>query len=104
LAIDAINKVSEQESRAEEMIANATAKAKQLVADAGRNGKNALEDAVARAESRVNELMKDAELSAANAAMEITAQAEAECEKLRTLAAGRMEKAAEFIVEKVVNG
>ena len=102
MAIDAVNKVAVAEKQAEEKLSSCSASAAKTVADAARNGKELMESTIINAEAQVSKLMQQAEVNAANTAKEITAQAEAECEKLRILASGRMDKAAAFIVEKVV--
>ncbi len=102
MAIDAVNQVAAAEKQAEEKVSACQAAASKSVADAARSGKEALDNAILNAEAEVRALIKQAEKKAANTAMEITARAEGECEKLRILASGRMDKAAAFIVEKVV--
>lgn len=102
MAIDAVNRVAAAEAQAEEMLKACAAQAKQTVSDATRDGKAAMDSELSLAEAQVRELMQQAEGKAANGAIESTAQAERECEKLRILASGRMDKAAAFIVEKVV--
>ena len=102
MAIDAIAQVAEAERQADEIMQNAAIKAKQLVADATRDGKKEMDQAIAEAEAHVRQMMQQAEDNAATATRDALAQAEAECKKLRVLAKGRMDKASSLIAEKVV--
>ena len=102
MAINAVNQVAAAEKLAEEKLSFCAEEAAKTVANATRNGKELMDSTLRNAEAEVAKLMQQAEINAANTAMEITAEAEGECEKLRILASGRMDKAAAFIVEKVV--
>lgn len=104
MATEAVKKVCEAEQKASEIISAANTGAKKLIADAKRNGREMIDTEVEKARREVAAMLERAEEASSSAAMEIMAKAEGECEKLRILAGGRMEQAAAFIIERVVNG
>ncbi len=104
MADNAVKTVANAEREANEIILTANAEAKKIVSDAQKAGKLLYEEAIAAAHKKVSELLKAAELGASSSQSEILSEAETECEKLETLARGKMEKAASVIAERVVRG
>ena len=104
MAQDAILKITEVETAADEKITAAQAEARRIIAEAEKKGEESLDLAKAEANGKVEEMLVRAEDAAAGASLEITSGAERECENLRVLAKGRMNEAALFIAEKVVKG
>ena len=104
MAIEAVKKVYDAEREASEIVSAANANAKRIISDAKKSGRAAVDAAVEDARKQVADMLEKAEEASSSAAMEIMAKAEGECEKLRVLAGGRMEKAAAYIVDRVVNG
>ncbi|MBQ3055719.1 MAG: hypothetical protein IJC88_06405 [Oscillospiraceae bacterium] len=101
MAMDAILQITEAETAAEAKKKQAAADAKAKVNEARRDGQAEIEAANRSAEGTVKELLVQAEQAASVSQMKIMAQAESDCEKLRILARGRMQRAAELIVERV---
>ena len=104
MAQDAVKKVISAEKSAEDKIALARERAKTIVAEAEKTGREMLAEAEASAEAEVKSRLSRADGEAERLAGEIQKKAIDEAEKLRTLAAGRMDKAAAFIAERVVKG
>lgn len=102
MSLEAIEKVTEVENRMRERKTAAEAEARQLVADAEREGLANMEKVRADAAESGRALLKQAEERAARQAAEIQSAAEAECTALREEAEKNLEKAAEFIVGRVV--
>lgn len=104
MAKDAVNKVITAEADAARFVAEAREKAKTLLSDVEREGKESLLRAEDEAEREVKKLLSDAEAGAENASRDILKNTEQESEKLEALALGRMDKAASVIAERVVKG
>lgn len=101
MAMDAILQIKEAEAAAEAKQKQAAADAKQMVHDARREGQLAVDAANQAAEAEVLKLLAQAEQASTDAQMKIMAQAESDCEKLRVLARGRMQRACDLIVERI---
>ena len=101
MAMDAVLQIKEAETAAEAKKKQAAADAKAKVNEARRESQSAIDAANHTAECTVKELLAQAEQVASVSQMKIMAQAESDCEKLRILARGRMQRAAELIVERV---
>ena len=103
MSLEVIEKVTQVEDQARERKAAADAEAKQIVADAEREGLALLQRVRAEAADSGGALLKQAEARAAERSAGIAAEAEAEADALRKKAGAHMEEAAEFIVGRVVN-
>ncbi len=103
MSLEAIEKVTQVETKNRERKAAAEAEAKQLIADAERDGLALLQQVRATAAHQGKQLMQQAEAKAAERARVITEKANGEGEALRGMANQHLEKAAEFIVGRVVN-
>ena len=102
MSLEAIEKVTELETQMRERKAAAESEARQIAADAERDGIALLEKTRADAADRGRKLLKQAEERAAIRAKEIEAGAEAESFRQRQQAEARLKETAEFIVERVV--
>ena len=102
MSLEAIEKVSQAETKNRERKAAAEAEAKQIIADAEREGLALLQRVRAEAADSGGALLKQAEAKAAERSAGIAAAAEAEAEALRKEAGRHLEEAAEFIVGRVV--
>ena len=102
MSLEAIEKVTAMESKMQQRKAAAEAEARQVVADAEREGLALLQKVRADAVERSRELLKQAEERAAEQAAEIRRGAEQESAALQEAAAKNLESAAEFIVGRVV--
>jgi len=103
MSLEAIEKVTQVEMNLQERKISAEAEAKQLIADAEREGLALLQSVRVTAAEHAKQMMKQAEERAAQRAAEIGRAAEAESVALREAAGKYLEEAAEFIVERVVN-
>ena len=101
MAMDAILKITEAEAAAEAKKKQAAADAKQMINEARRQGQLTIDEANLAAEKAVKELLLQAEQASTDTQMKIMAQAESDCEKIRILARGRMQRACDLIVERV---
>ena len=103
MSMEAIEKVSQVESKIRERKAAAEAEAKQMIADAERNGLALLQKVRTDAAESGKEMLAQAEAKAAERSAEIARSAETEGNALRNTAGKHLEEAAEFIVGRVVN-
>ena len=102
MSLEAITEVREVEERMERAKAEARAQAQRMIADAERDGKALLQqgrDAAGKAEA---EALRKAEASAAQRREAILAEAAKDCRVLKDAALGRMDKATQAILERVV--
>ncbi len=102
MSLEAIEKVSQAETKNRERKAAAEAEAKQIIADAEREGLALLQQARTDAEKEGKALLHEAEERAAARAEEISRNAAADAQALRQAAGLHLEQAAEFIVGRVV--
>ena len=102
MSLEAIEKVTLLEQQSQERKAAAEAEARQIVADAEREGLALLQQVRADAAANGKKLLREAEEKAAAKAAEISRTAEAESSSLRETAGKNLEAAAEYIVGRVV--
>ena len=102
MTMEAIQQVAAVEEKGRTDKAEAEARVKQALSDAEREGAAQLQKARHEAADNGKELLKAAEARAAEAAAEIAKRAEGESDALRRAAKGRLDKAAELIVGRVV--
>ena len=102
MSLEVIENITRVEAENRERKASAEAKAKQIVADAQREGLALLQHTRASAADRSRELLQQAETRAAARREEIGRTAQAEGEALRRDAESRLDAAADFIVGRVV--
>ena len=102
MPLEVIETITRVEADNRERKASAEAKAKQIVADAQRDGLALLQQPRAAAADRGRELLRQAEVRAAARGDEIGREAQAEAERLRREAAKRLDTAADLIVGRVV--
>ena len=103
MSLEAIEKVTQIEQQSQERKAAAEAEARQIVANAEREGLALLQQVRVDATKDGRKLLQKAEEKAAEEAAEIGRAAEAESAALREAAGKHLEEAAEFIVGRVVN-
>lgn len=103
MPLEAIERVTEVESKNRERKAAAEAEAKQIIADAERDCLALLQQVRAEAAESGKELFRQAEAKAAERSAGIAAAASAEAAALRETASQHLAEAAEFIVGRVVN-
>lgn len=102
MSLEAIEKVTQVEQENQERKAAAEAEARQIVANAEREGLALLQQTRAAAAEEGKALLRQAEERAAQRSAEIAQAAEAEGGALREAAGRHLEEAAEFIVGRVV--
>ena len=98
MPLEVIENITRVEADNRERKASAEAKAKQIVADAQRDGLALLQQTRAAAADRGRELLRQAEARGD----EIGQEAQAEAERLRREAEKRLDMAADLIVGRVV--
>lgn len=104
MSLDAIRQVTQAEEETREQLDRARADAKRAVSDAERDGKERIAQARSQAEGEVKLLLTAAETRAEAHAREVMAQALRDCDVLRATAEERLDRAADLILERVVNG
>ena len=98
MAVEEIKKVAQLEQEMKQRKEAAVAEGKQRVLEAQRLARRQLEESRQEAE-----MMAKAEAEAAQWTLDALKDATQECEEFKTKARGRLDQAAAFIVEKVVN-
>ncbi len=102
MSLEVIEKVTQVENESRERRMAAEAEAKQIVADAEKEGQALLQRTRSAGAEAGRELLRQAEERAAEAAAKTTQAAEKDAAALREAAGKRLEAAAEFIVGRVV--
>lgn len=102
MSLEAITEIREVEERLERAKTEARAQAQKLVADAERDGKALLQQGRDAAAAAAADALRKAEEAAAQRREVILAEAAKDCQTLRDAAHGRMDKAAQAILERVV--
>ena len=100
---EAIQEVTQAESQAKARCEAAAIQSRQKLADAQKQARGILEQARQQAQAKTREMMAQAEQRAAEETRQVLAQAEQDCEAMKQQARGRLDQAAQLIVEKVVN-
>lgn len=103
MAVEEIKKVAQLEQEMKQRKEAAVAEGKQRVLEAQRLARRQLEESRQEAELQVRQMMAKAEAEAAQWTLHALKDATQECEEFKTKARGRLDQAAAFIVEKVVN-
>ena len=103
MAGEEIEKVAQLEQEMKQRKEAAVAEGKQRVLEAQRLARRQLEESRQEAELQVRQMMAKAEAEAAQWTLHALKDATQECEEFKTKARGRLDQAAAFIVEKVVN-
>ena len=102
MSLEVIEKVTQVENESRERRMAAEAEAKQIVADAEKEGQALLQRTRNAGAEAGRELLRQAEERAAEAAAKTAQAAEKDAAALREAAGKRLEAAAEFIVGRVV--
>ena len=102
MSLEAITKIRAVEEDMERSKADAKAPAQKLIADADREGRSLLQQGREKASAAAAAAMKKAEEEAAGLRDKILAQSAKDCEKLKSDARARMDKAAQAIIGRVV--
>jgi V/A-type H+-transporting ATPase subunit G/H len=102
MALEAIQTVTQAEARAKADREAAAAQAKQKLAEAQREAKQTVEQARQQAREEARRMMAEAESKAAQLTQEELTRAAADCDALKKNARGRLERAAQLIVGRVV--
>ena len=102
MSLEAVERISQVEGTNRERKAAAEAEAKQIVANAEREGLALLQQVRAAANDQGKLLINQAEERAEKRSAQITQAAQAEGEALKASAGKHLEEAAEFIVGRVV--
>lgn len=102
MSLEAITEIREVEERTERAKAEARAQAQKLAADAERDGKALLRQGQDDAAAALAQAVRQAEETAAQRREAILAKAADDCRELENAAHGRMDKAVQAILERVV--
>lgn len=103
MSLEAIVSITKAEEHIKQMKADAAAEAKRMLAEARENGEAAVAAALKKAETEIAELTKKAEDKAKADATELAQSNENKKAAMRAKADAKLDKAAELIVERIVN-
>jgi len=103
MSLEAMEQVTKVEEALRQRKSEAAAQAKQLVAQAEREGKLALESIRSQMEAQAKEQMAQAEARANQRAAQLREESQQDCAALRAAAQERLDQAAGEIVRRVVN-
>ena len=103
MSLEAITAITEAEERARQKKADAAADAKRKIAQAISDGEAAVEAAAGKADAEIAGRMRTAEEKAKADASELAGSNENKKASMRARAESRLDKAAELIVERIVN-
>lgn len=103
MANEVIRQVAEMEENTKKMLENTAAEGKQQILEAQRAARQLLETSRQEAEGEARQMMADAERQAAVWTEEALASARTECEEMKARAQDKLDQAAAFLMEKVVN-
>ena len=103
MSLEAIAAITGTEEKVRQMKAEAAAEAKRSIAQAQASGEEAIASAIKKADAEIAELMKKAEEKAKADASGLAQSSENKKAAMRAKADARLDKAAELIVERIVN-
>lgn len=103
MSLEAIKTISAAEEKAKQARAEALAASRKAIADADTAGKQAVEQAKAKANDELRELVRKADEKAKAQAQALASSTENRMATMRVRAEGNMDKAAELVVERIVN-
>ena len=103
MSLDAITMVTVTEQQNKQKLAEARARARQMIADANSAGQAAQEERQNAAAAEVNRLMREAENQAARNSEQLLRETELQCAAVRARAEGRLDEAGKRIVGRIVN-
>ena len=104
MLVEGLKTVTAAETNAEEIRAEANAKARKTVADARTSGEEQTARAVAEAEKMAVDISRKGEADAEKETAAAKRRAKAECDRLRAEADDSLQNVVNKIVERVVNG
>ena len=102
MSLEAIKLVSEAEQYAQDLRTDTQAQIKKIKSDSERSGRETLESSLNGAFEETKRLMSEAEQKADQHAGKILEQSHQECDALKARASVKLDKAVEFIVERIV--
>lgn len=103
MSFEAMETLAAAEEKVRQMLADAATASKQRIADARSEGERILADALKGAENELAELNRQADAKAKADVMELAGNNENRKAALRARAEARADKAAAFIVERIVS-
>lgn len=103
MSLEAIKQISLVEEGAKKAKAEAFAAAKKAINDAEADGRRAVEQAKAKAADELRELTRKADDKAKSQAQALAATTENRMASMRVRAESNLDKAAELVVERIVN-
>ena len=103
MSLEAISSINEAEQKARAMRAQAAADAKKEASAAHKNGEEQVAAAIKKAEAEIRELTAKADEAAKAGAEQLNTQNENKKAAMRAKAETKLSKAAELIVERIVN-
>ncbi len=103
MSLEAIKTISEVEDETRQRKVQASAEAKKAVSEAESAGRASIEQARAKAGAEIRELTRKAEEKAKEQAMDLASSTENRMASMRVRAENNLERAADLIVERIVN-
>lgn len=102
MAIEAINKIKESEEHGNEIIAKATAEAKEIIKNARTEGAQRYEEIIKSAKTEKAKILEDAEKEGANIAGPIISKCTEDGKKYLNMENKKMDSAVKLIYERIV--
>ena len=104
MSFEAVSLITEAESAAKALVAEAETRAKQMISDAENDGRAAVTAAGEKAERELTELKKQVGSKAVAEAGRLSESTENSKAELRARAEKQIDRAADLVVERIVNG
>ena len=102
MSLEAIKMITEAEQDAQRIRSDTQAQIRKIKADGELEGQRRVELALSRAREETGRAISDAEHKAEQHSSRIFEQARIECEAFKEKASGRIDKAVDHIVERIV--
>ena len=102
MPLEAIKLVTEAEQYAQRVRTDTQTKIRKIKTDGEQEGREMIELAISRALEETRRVISDAEIRADRHSEKVLEQSRLECEALKERASGRLDKAVELIVERIV--
>lgn len=103
MSLEAIKMISQAEEKAKKAKTEAAAASKKAISDAEAAGRQAIEQARGKANDELRELMKKADDKAKSQAQALAASTENKMASMKVRAEGNLDKAADLVIERIVN-
>lgn len=102
LALEAIGEIKKAEAKAEELVSEATAKAKEIIRNANLEADKQYNEILEKAKAKKMKLMQDAQTEGDKEAEPILTKGEKEVQDIRNVSGAKKDNAINLVVERIV--